>query len=124
MVGISSLADSSTGEEAAASGIGRYFRSGRRLGRACAGFGVAVIGHIEPFGRRGIEDTVGQRSERGLERRQYLLPGTDAGVAATLERIDFGLDLRTGFVGSAPEFAEEARDLASDLRHFLRAKKD
>src|SRR6202521_5883787 len=138
MVGISSLADSFTGEEAAASGIGRYFRSGRRLGNGgrsfdrrfvsgsfdSSGFGGGVFGSIEPFGRRGIEDAVGQRSERGLERRQYLLPGTAAGVAATLERIDFGFDLGAEFVGSAPEFAEEARDLASDLRHFLGAKKD
>src|ERR1700730_4620532 len=138
MVGISSLADWFTGEEAAASGIGRYFRSGRRLGNGgrfdrdgfggggldCRVFSGGVFGSIEPFGRRGIEDTVGQRPERCLERRQYLLPGTAAGVAATLERIDFGLDLRAEFVGSAPELAEEARDLASDLRHFLGAKKD
>src|ERR1700676_2422219 len=89
MVGISSLADSSTGEEAAASGIGRYFRSGRRLGNGgrfdrdgfgsggldCGGFGGGIFCCIESFGRRGIEDAVGQRSERGLERRGGLVPG-------------------------------------------------
>src|ERR1700693_1000476 len=41
MVGISSLADSSTGEEAAASGIGRYFRGGRRLGGGVAAASIA-----------------------------------------------------------------------------------
>src|SRR6202521_2595915 len=136
MVGISSLADSFTGEEAAASGIGRYFRSGRRLGNGgrsfdrrfvsgsfdSSGFGGGIFCSIEPFGRRGIEDAVGQRPERGLERRGGLLPG--AGGAATFERIDFGFDLRAEFVGSAPELAEEARALASDLRHFLGAEKD
>src|ERR1700687_2300745 len=138
MVGLSSWADSCTGDEAAASGIWRYFRSGSRLGdcgrfgrdRFSSGgfdsglFGRGIFGGIEPFGRWGIEDAVGQRSERGLEGREDLLPGTAAGVGTTFEGIDFGLDLRAEFVGSAPELAEEARDLASDLRHFLGAEKD
>src|ERR1700720_3921648 len=138
MVGISSLADSFTGEEAAASGIGRYFRSGRRLGNGgrfdrdrfgsgsfdSSGFGGGIFCSIEPFGRRGIEDAVGQRSERGLEGREDLLAGAAAGIAPTFEGINFRFDLRAEFVGSAPELAEEARDLASDLRHFLGAEKD
>src|ERR1700675_4608487 len=136
MVGISSLADSFTGEEAAASGIGRYFRSGRRLGNSCrfdrdrfgsgsfdsSGFGGGIFCRIEPFGRRGIENAVGQRPKRGLKGREDLLAG--AGAAATFEGINFGFDLRAEFVRSAPELAEETRDLASDLRHFLGAEKD
>ncbi len=78
------------------------------------------LGRFEFFCRRGIEDAVGQRSERSLEGRQDLL----AGVAAGVEGMDFGLDLRTEFVRSAPEIVEEARHLACDLRHFLRAEKD
>ena len=90
MVGICSLADSFTGEDAAASGIGRCFRSGRRLGRRgkprLYGGGIfrsGVFGSLGLFRGlfwglfygRGIEDAVGQRSERGLKWRQDLLPG-------------------------------------------------
>src|SRR5882762_8194920 len=137
MVGISSWAGSLTGEEAAASGIGRYFRSGRRLGSrgkprlygslsmfGSGGFGSGIFSSVEPSGGWWIEDAVGQRSERGLERRQDLLAGAAAGVATTFERIDFGLDLRAELVRSAPELAEKAGDLASYLRHFLGAEKD
>src|SRR5258708_14877185 len=112
MVGISSLslslslswADSFRGEEeAAASGIGSYFRSWRELGRrggrglygGLGGFGSGGLGFgsFQLFGGRRIEDAAGERSERGLERRQYLLARQ-----ATIERIDFGLDLRAEFV--------------------------
>src|SRR5258706_801757 len=128
MVGISSLADSFTGEEAAASGIGRYFRSGRRLGRrgkpsvygSVSMVGGGGFGGFRLIGGRGIEDAVGQRSERGLQGRQDLLPGADR----VIQGINFGFDLRAEFVGSAPELIDKARDLASDLGHFLGAKKD
>src|SRR5713101_4297319 len=83
MVGISSLslswADSFRGEEAAASGIGRHFRSGlgrrgRRSLYGCLGrFGSGDFGSFQLFGGRRIEDAAGERSERGLERRQNLL---------------------------------------------------
>src|SRR5208282_6795722 len=115
MVGICSLADSLTGESAAASGIGRHFRSfnprsGRSLGRRGkprlhAGF---FFRGLQLFGRRRIKDTVRQRSERSLEGRQDLL----AGIATGVEGMDFGLDLRTEFVRSPPELVEEARHLA------------
>src|ERR1035437_467598 len=135
MVGICSLAESSTGEEAAASGIGRYFRSGSRLkprldsggGFRSGGCGSGLRGFssLELLGGRWIEDAVGQRSERSLQSRQNLLPRTAAaGVAAAIEGIHFRLDLRAEFVGSAPEFVEKARNLAADLRHFLGAEKD
>src|SRR5208282_2332316 len=81
------------------------------------------------FGGRWIEDAISQRSARGLDGRQDLLP-TAAGVVAAgvclscIEGIDFGLDLRAEFVGSAPEFIQEARDLATDLGHFLGAEKN
>src|SRR5216684_4156186 len=106
MVGISSLslslswADSFRGEEAAASGIGRHFRSGLvgrgkpRLYGGLGRFGSGGFGSFQLFGGRRIEDAAGERSERGLERRQDLLAGQ-----ATIERIDFGLDLRAEFVG-------------------------
>src|SRR5271156_4488721 len=126
MVGICSLslslADSFGGVEAAASGIGRNLRSfNTRSGQGSGGeprlYGG---GRLRFFGERGIEDAIGQRSERGVEWRQDLLPGT----AGVIEQIDFGLDLRAEFIGSAPELVEEARDLATDLRHFLGAEKD
>src|SRR5258708_35292003 len=128
MVGISSLADSFTGEEAAASGIGRYFRSGRRLGRrgtpfvhgTLSMFGSGGFGGFPLIGGRGIEDAVGQRSKRGLQGRQDLLPGADSAI----QGINFGFDLRAEFVGSPPELIDKARDLTSDLGHFLGAKKD
>ena len=129
-------ADSFTGEEAAASGIGRTsgFNSereqaretGQALGAASTSgiFGSRVFRSFELFGGRGIEDAVGQRSERGLKWRQDLLPGAACWLATAIQGIHFGLDLRAEFVGSAPELVEEARDLAADLRHFLGAEKD
>src|SRR5271169_10106 len=150
MVGICSLflslTDSFRGEEAAASGIGRYLRSfnarsfnfrsfipgsGNRLGRQRKrrprGGGIfrnRSFGSFEFFHGRRIEDAIGKRSERSLERRQDLLPrGGSVGVN-TIQGIDFGLDLRAEFVGRAPELVEEARHLAADLGHFLGAEKD
>src|ERR1017187_4812397 len=135
MVGICSLslAESFTGESAAASGIGRYFRSGNRLGRrgkprlyggfgrfGDGGFGGA-FGSLDFFRGRRIEDTVGQRSQRRLERRQDLLPRQ---VGAGLQGVNFRLDLRAEFIGRTPELVEEARNLASDLGHLLGAEKD
>src|SRR5260370_12531688 len=76
MVGISSLslswADSFRGEEAAASGIGRHFRSGlgrrgRRSLYGCLGrFGSGDFGSFQLFGGRRIEDAAGERFARGL----------------------------------------------------------
>jgi len=82
-------------------------------------FGSGGFGSFQLFGGRRIEDAAGERSERGLERRQNLLAGETA-----VERVDFGFDLRAEFVGCAPELVQEARDLASDLGHFLGAEKD
>src|SRR5271157_5956598 len=135
MVGIFSLTDSSTGEETAASGIGRNLRSFRlrsfnpRSGRrgeprlyGGGTFGSGFIRRFWLFGGRGIEDAVGQRTERGLEGRQDLLAG--AAAAGVIQGIHFRLDLRAEFVGSAPELIQKTRDLAADLRHFLGAEKD
>src|SRR5208283_1719317 len=106
MVGICSLslslplADSFRFEDAAASGIGRCFRSGSRLGNGNrfgggsfdrnrfrtgfhrGGFGGGIFGSLELFGRRRIEDAIGQRSERGLKRRQDLLAGVAVAVVS------------------------------------------
>src|SRR5271166_3187527 len=144
MVGICSLllsvADSFRFGDAAASGIGRCLGSGSRVGdRDTLGSGLernrlgggrfhrgcllrGIFYSFKLFRRRRIEDTVGQRSERRLKRGQDLLPRASGLIA--IERIDFGLDLRTEFVGSAAELVEEARNLASDLRHFLWAKEN
>ena len=51
------------------------------------------------------------------------MPGASL-AASVIERINFGFDLRTKFVGRAAELVEETRDLASDLGHFLGAEKD
>src|ERR1700689_221170 len=129
MVGICSLSDAFTGEEAASSGIGRYFRSG--LGRwgdpglydgfgsdrdrfgsggfNGLGFSSGILGSFQPFRRRRIEDAVGQRSERSLQRWQNLLPGVGLS-AIVIKGTDFRFDLRTEFVGGAAELAEEAGD--------------
>src|SRR5208282_6589316 len=105
MVGICSLADWFAGEEADSSGIGRNLRrfnsrSGSRLGNGCRcdwgalgrgdwgdgifGSGVfhgSIFRSFYLFGGRWIEDAISQRSERGLDGRQDLLP-TAAGVVA------------------------------------------
>lgn len=129
MVGICSSAESFTGEEAAASGIGRRFRSGRGLGRRgwhrlYCGFGICgsggILGGFQFFGRWRIEDAIGQRSKRLLKGRQDLLPG----AATAIEGIELGLDLGAELIGSAPELVQETRDLAPDLGHFLGTEKD
>src|ERR1035438_9732503 len=135
MLGICSLSVSLTdpfrGEEAAASGIGRYFRSRGWLGnedrfrgrvagnRFCGGridgggFGIGFFDSFHLFGRRRVEDAVGQRSERCLEGWKDLLPGIGAASFPTdVEGIDFGLDLGAEFIGGAPELVKQARDLA------------
>src|SRR5208337_412533 len=137
MVGIFSLTDSSTGAETAASGIGRNLRSfnlrsGSGLGSRgdprfyggifCGGMVGGNFRSLELFGRRGIEDAVGQGSKRGLDGRQDLPAG--AAAAGVIQGIHFRLDLRAEFVGRAPELVEKARNLAADLGHFLGAEKD
>src|SRR5271157_3530445 len=125
MVGIFSLRESSAGEETAASGIGRNLRSfnlrslnrrsGKRLrlGRprldGTGRFGRGIFGNFQLFGGRGIEDAVGQGSERGLDGRQDLPVG--AAAAGVIQGIHFRLDLRAEFVGRAPELVQEARNL-------------
>src|SRR5208282_5637225 len=116
-----SLADSFRGEEAAASGIGRYLRSfnARSFNYWNGSGGIfryGSVGGLQFFHGRRIEDAIGERSERCVQRRQDLLAGA-AGVGVTaIQGIDFGLDLRAEFVGSTPELVEEARHLAADLR--------
>src|SRR5208282_1780970 len=106
-------------------GGGSFDRNRFRTGFHRGGFGGGIFGSLELFGRRRIEDAIGQRSERGLKRRQDLLAGVAVAVVSiAIQGIDFGLDLRAEFVRGAPEFVQEARDLAADLRHFLRAEKD
>jgi len=83
-------------------------------------FGGGIFGSFESFGRRRIEDAVGQRPERSLQWRQDLL----SRFATAVEGINLRLDLRAEFIGRAPELVQEARDLTADLRHFLRAEKD
>src|ERR1700691_4451097 len=132
IVGICSLSGAFTDEEAASSGIGGRFRSGRRL-MDCDGFGRSgfhssvfgggILGSFQLFRTRRIEDAIGKRSKRGLQRWQYLRPGAALAPVA-IERIDFGFDLRTELVGCASELVEEAGDLASDLGHFLGPEKD
>src|SRR5580658_986731 len=133
MVGICSLylslADSFRGEEAAASGIGRNFRSlhARSFGdwsRSGGIFRDRSFSSFRFFHGRRIEDAIGERSERGLERRQDLLAGAASVGVIVVEGIDFGLNLRAEFVRRAPELVEEARHLTADLRHFLGAEKD
>ena len=138
MVGIGSLADSVTGDETAASGIGRNFRRGRRGkprlysegifgrdsrmldfgGRCGLGFSGFGFGGFQLLGRRRIEDTAGERTEGRLSRWENL------GLGPVLGGVDLGFDLGSKFVRGAAELVHEAADLAADLGQFLGAEKD
>src|SRR5258706_7413712 len=115
MVGMSSLTGSFTDEDADASGIGSYFRRGRRLGirRRFGGGRVGDLSRSQPFGRRRIEDAARQRSQPRMNRRQNL------GLNARLNRANLRLDLRLELIGGPLELIHKAPDLASHFRQFL-----
>src|ERR1700739_4803244 len=104
MVGISSLAELFTDDEAVASGIRRCFRRRRRLGRRRNGLGGGR-GGLGLFRCRRIENAAGERIQRLMDRGQNL--------RLDVESVNFRLDLRTKLAGSALELVHEAADLAS-----------
>src|SRR5882724_8070559 len=118
MVGISSFTGSFTDEDAVASGIGSYFRYGRRLvnvrvfcGRPSRDLGG--LGSLKPFGRWRVKDAAGKRIQRRMERRQ------DLRLYLGLERVYFRFDLRLELVRCPLELVHETPDLAPDFWHFL-----